>query len=382
LDRIHQKHGKTVKANFGKFGRLELGILGTPCGEIKKMSKAIIQQLKGFNLAYVDADHKSDGEPKSDFLEAGSQVVYTDKIEFQQFEYAKSFDRYQRNAVFNECDLVLINGNHFEAHAQIVVVDERKPLKGKLDRITRPIMILLQDDQGDLPEYLKDHIEDLDIIPVLRVSDIQRITQLLQDLLILNTPKLYGLVLAGGKSERMGRDKGLLEYHGMPQRDYVYHQLSRMTDKTYMSCRSDQIHELGGQFELIPDSLLGLGPFGAILSAFREHPNSAWLVAACDLPLLTDESLKTLIAGRNPGKIATAFHNPSTDFPEPLIAIYEPKAYPKMLHFLGLGYSCPRKVLINSSVETLNAPDPKQLKNINLPEEMEDIMRSMPAENK
>ncbi|MFT5737968.1 MAG: molybdopterin-guanine dinucleotide biosynthesis protein A, partial [Maribacter sp.] len=38
---------------------------------------------------------------------------------------------------------------------------------------------------------------------------------------MISNAKIYGLVLAGGKSTRMGVDKGLITYHGLPQRDYL-----------------------------------------------------------------------------------------------------------------------------------------------------------------
>ena len=118
-----------------------------------------------------------------------------------------------------------------------------------------------------------------------------------------------------------------------------------------------------------------MGPFGAILSAFQTNPNAAWLVAACDQPLIDAGVLKELISKRNPSKYATAFYNPETDFPEPLITIWEPRAYSELLHFLSLGYSCPRKVLINSDIELLELEDSLVLKNANTPEEYEQLKR-------
>ena len=57
-------------------------------------------------------------------------------------------------------------------------------------------------------------------------------------------------------------------------------------------------------------------------------------------------------------------------FVEPLITIYEPKAYPILLQYLAQGYSCPRKMLINSDVEIVEVDD-DFIRNINTPEEFE-----------
>ena len=56
-------------------------------------------------------------------------------------------------------------------------------------------------------------------------------------------------------------------------------------------------------------------------------------------------------------------------FPEPLITIWEPKSYPLLLQYLGQGYSCPRKVLINTEVKLVEPPEKKELFNANHPEE-------------
>ena len=72
---------------------------------------------------------------------------------------------------------------------------------------------------------------------------------------------------------------------------------------------------------------------------------------------------------RQPGRAATAFQSPENEFPEPLITIWEPRSYGPLLRFLSLGYSCPRKTLINSDIELLRAPRPEELRNINTPDE-------------
>ena len=68
--------------------------------------------------------------------------------------------------------------------------------------------------------------------------------------------------------------------------------------------------------------------------------------------------------------MATALKGKGKQFLEPLITIWEPKAYPIMLSYLAQGYSCPRKVLINSDVEIIEVED-AIIRNINTPEEYE-----------
>jgi molybdopterin-guanine dinucleotide biosynthesis protein A len=153
--------------------------------------------------------------------------------------------------------------------------------------------------------------------------------------------------------------------------------LDATTSKAFYSVRSGQ--ESDKQEEVIEDTFTGLGPYGAILSAFRKDPNAAWLVTACDQPFITKTTLELLIQKRNSSKVATAFYNPETDFPEPLITIWEPRAYGRLLHFLIQGDYCPPKVVINSDIELVNLEDNSVLDNINTPEEWEVAMRKIDA---
>ena len=128
--------------------------------------------------------------------------------------------------------------------------------------------------------------------------------------------------------------------------------------------------------DVVVDRMREMGPFGAIISAFMHDSSSAWLVLACDLPFIKKEDLKKLIDSRDSSKMATAFKASSKPFPEPLVTIYEPKSYPRLLNFMSLGYACPRKVLINSDVALLESEDETIVYNANTPEErMEAISR-------
>ena len=77
---------------------------------------------------------------------------------------------------------------------------------------------------------------------------------------------------------------------------------------------------------------------------------------------------------RNPSKVATVIKGKNKQFVEPLVTIYEPKAYPILLQYLAQGYSCPRKMLINSDVEIIEIND-DLIRNINTPEDFENALQ-------
>ncbi len=186
---------------------------------------------------------------------------------------------------------------------------------------------------------------------------------------IEKTPSL-GLVLAGGKSTRMGQDKGALEYHGKPQVVHCHELLSAFCDEVFVSSRVEQASDaVHAELPHIADRFIDIGPMGGILSALTAEPDAAWLVLACDLPYVTEDTLDTLVRTRNPFKLATAFRSANDGFPEPLCAIYEPKSVYRLMAFLARGYSCPRKVLINSDTHLLDAREHGELDNVNSPQE-------------
>ena len=373
----HKKHTSLEKPNLGEFGRNEISILGTPCGNIKELSRKIIESLGSeFEIAFVDADHKSadKAETKTELVTSGGSRKFTDKIEYLQMDWKSSQNPFQKKKWFQDQDLVLINGNHFNASLQIAVVDDKKPLEKKLSKLTN-VGLILQKDGSEIPPYLRQHLGELP--PVLDFNSTEEIISWIKDYLDSKTPPIYGLVLAGGKSTRMQTDKSLIHYHGIPQREYAWTLLNEVCDKTFISCREDQAAEINESFHPLPDTFHDLGPFGGILSAFRKYPNAAWLTIASDLPFLDQELVETLIQNRNPSKVATAYWDPKHEFPEPLITIWEPRAYSELLHFLSLGYSCPRKALINSDVQLLESSDTMKLMNVNYPDEYKQVMEKL-----
>ena len=190
--------------------------------------------------------------------------------------------------------------------------------------------------------------------------------------------KLYGLVLSGGKSTRMGTDKGLIEYHGVPQREYLYNLLSQVCEDTFISLREDQGAELPAAMKTIVDLNEFKGPYNGLLSAHKKYPDVAWLVLACDLPLMDLDALKELISQRDSAKEATAFALKENPLPEPLCAIWEPQALQQSIEYLESGNgTCPRKYLINHDTKLVFPKSENVLLNANSEEDYKEALKKL-----
>jgi molybdopterin-guanine dinucleotide biosynthesis protein A len=181
---------------------------------------------------------------------------------------------------------------------------------------------------------------------------------------------LYGLVLAGGRSTRMRRDKAALTFAGRSQLERAVELLGAHVTRAYVSVRADQGDEpLRARFATIADAIADLGPIAGLLAAQARHPDGAWLVLACDLPLLDAATLAALVRERDPQRIATAYRSSHDGLPEPLCAIYEPQSHAPLAAYAAAGRTCPRKFLLQSDVRLLDQPNPRALDNVNTPEE-------------
>jgi molybdenum cofactor guanylyltransferase len=181
---------------------------------------------------------------------------------------------------------------------------------------------------------------------------------------------IYALVLAGGHSKRMQRDKAVLEYHGRSQLEWAVSFVQPHVQRVFVSVRPDQTDDpVRARFDQIVDTHQNLGPIAGIMAAQAKYPEVAWLVLACDLPFLDEGTLRTLIAARQPQRLATAFRSSHDVLPEPLCAIYEPASREAILAHVASGKNCPRKFLINSDVQLLDEPNPHALDNVNTPDE-------------
>ncbi len=182
---------------------------------------------------------------------------------------------------------------------------------------------------------------------------------------------LYGLVLAGGRSRRMGRDKALLEHGEQSQLAWVAGLLGAVTARVFVSTRADQRDEPERRrFAQIVDRYDGIGPVAGILTALEAHPSVSWLVVACDLPNVDRITLDYLIEHSSNSQPFTAYKSSHDGLPEPLCAVYRAGSEAIIRRFVSEGLVCPRKMLIRSDTRLLDQPNPAALDNVNSPADL------------
>ncbi len=370
MQKNYQKHTKLTRRENDIFAPNEIAILGTKCSIIadfiQKMSKKLQKKAK---IAYFDASHNNEIQaPILDNFTAhhsGNLNINT----------THKLNEYNERIRFADYDLLFINGNHYKGAKQILILDNEKEssVLKRLTQLDRIQFVVKLNNDSNYFDFLVAEYPTIKNLRCYHIDEVDAIAKHIDNLIQEKIAPIQGVVLAGGKSSRMGTDKTELNYHGKSQLKHTVELLENNLLPTYVSVATNQQIE---NFKTIQDKFVDLGSFGAICSAFQQNPNKAWLVLATDVPFVDDKLIKLLLQHRNPQKIATAIKGKSKQFVEPLIAIYEPKAYPVLLSYLAQGYSCPRKVLINSDVEIIEVDD-NLIRNINTPEEFQNAINDL-----
>ena len=370
------KNELSHSASFGMIGRREWAFVGTKCELIRDLAQQIINGCAGLAaFGYLDATH--DEKDRSARLVEGCDIDLLSSTDALNIRIGPEVNRHLFNDSFSRVEYVLVNGNHFPASSQVVFLDPAKmsSLRKRTDQLTNVVLFVVVAGDGEVFDFLKESVNNWQLIPLLHYDETAALINFFKKYITVNTPRLNGLVLAGGQSSRMGADKTLMNWHGKEQRYHLADMLQDFCQDVYISCRQDQEHTVQPDYKTLSDRFLGMGPLSGILSAFAACPDAAWLVVATDLPLLGEETLRFLVSQRAPRFLATAFRSPHDAMPDPLLTIWEPKSYGALLSFVARGYTCPRKVLMNTPVHIIDPVLPDQLMNVNTPVEAATVVK-------
>ncbi len=373
----HTKHTNLERRNNDNYAPNEISILGTNCGNISDLVTKISQRLSDYKLAYFDASHAKDV-----VANRLSEYVFHHQGNLQ-ITTSGNVNKFQQRIDFTQFDYVFINGNHYQGAKQILILDEAKEASvlKRIDQLDNIQFIVKLNSKTEYFDFLEEKYPNIKNKMCYTIDEVDKIANHINNLIQEKIAPIKGLVLVGGKSTRMGQDKSELNYFGKPQKEITKELLENNNLETFYSVRpfdyaqgdNQKLNIISSAVEKsqeIPDVFLNLGPFGGICSAFQKDPNSAWFVLATDVPFINEDIIQLLLKHRNPSKTATAIKGKNKQFVEPLITIYEPKAYSILLQYLAQGYSCPRKMLINSEVEIVEIDD-SFIRNVNTPEEFD-----------
>lgn len=109
----------------------------------------------------------------------------------------------------------------------------------------------------------------------------------------MSHPNAAGVVLAGGKSSRMGRDKALIELHGKPLVAHAVDVLRRVGLPVFISGTRDDLSRFA---PVLPDSEPDRGPLHGLCRALATGDAELVAFTSVDLPLIPPELIKRLLA--------------------------------------------------------------------------------------
>jgi len=121
---------------------------------------------------------------------------------------------------------------------------------------------------------------------------------------VINKAAIEVFVLAGGKSKRMGTDKGLVKFKGNPMISHIIEILDKLNLKTSIVSSNEEYLKFGKP--VYKDVIPNKGPLGGLYTALEYSQAPMVLLLACDMPSINSKGIQSLMTVAEPGKIAIA----------------------------------------------------------------------------
>ncbi|QXD16271.1 molybdenum cofactor guanylyltransferase [Rhodocaloribacter litoris] len=182
-----------------------------------------------------------------------------------------------------------------------------------------------------------------------------------------------GLILAGGTGRRFGSDKARAVVAGRPMIERVYRVVAPVAGTVLLSVRPGQ-EDYGLPVRRVEDPVEGAGPLAGLLAGL-EAAETPWLLAvACDLPFLSEDILRTLLAACRPGLDAVVPRTPDGRL-HPLCAAYATTVRPVVAEQLAAGRRALHALLDRLGAVRLVDVPAAPLRNINRPDDLPTDLR-------
>ena len=189
----------------------------------------------------------------------------------------------------------------------------------------------------------------------------------------MENKKITAVILAGGKSSRMKRDKALLDFPEGKLIERIYGQLSPLFDEIIISV-SKKNAKLFQNYKIVIDDIEDQGPLRGILSGLKASSNEAVFFIATDIPDVNLELLQEIIVFSKDFEIIVP--KTSEKHYEPLFAIYNKNVIQKIEKLLNSGIRKIIELYPLCNTKFVITENKNKLTNINTPEEYEQFLRT------
>ena len=180
------------------------------------------------------------------------------------------------------------------------------------------------------------------------------------------------IILAGGKSERMGQDKSLLQLQGRPLIAHIAEQLRPHFRRILISTNKPDKYSFLG-LECVKDEQPGQGPLMGIASALKASPEDLNFVIACDIPEVDIPLMKSLLRQARDCDGAVPL-SPDGRI-EPVYAVYRKSVLPALRTALVDGERKIQNALSNTSIKYVPLNNNQQPLNLNTPSDFEHFVK-------
>jgi molybdenum cofactor guanylyltransferase len=181
--------------------------------------------------------------------------------------------------------------------------------------------------------------------------------------------KITGIVLAGGKSLRMGYDKGLAKVGERKMIELVIQSLKKVCDDIIIISNTDAYNYL--DIPVYVDLIKECGPIGGIFTGLFHSQTEHNLIVACDMPFVSDKLLNTIINNCNNNQIVIPSINNQL---EPLCGYYNKDILLNIKSFIDNNEYSVNKMIRHFKYEAISFDfNSILLTNVNTPDELNKI---------
>jgi len=190
------------------------------------------------------------------------------------------------------------------------------------------------------------------------------------------TKRATAIILAGGRSSRMGADKSLLSVDGQPIIETICERLAGRFDQILISANEpEKLAFLG--LEVVPDRIPGQGPLMGIASALEASSSELNFVVACDIPRIHIGFVEEMLAEAERSGADVVVPTTGSEEYEPLFAVYRKSALESINKVLASGGRRISDIFAQCRVKYVRLTDTEWLRNLNTPAEYEEFRKGL-----